>query len=325
MNKHEAAQLVTGGTSNWVKEEGEGGASVNIALCKYWGKRNEELNLPVTSSLSIGLPGLGAQTKVRPAARDAFFVNGTPMDSAAKAAARVFDFIRLFTREPVEVKTESTVPLAAGLASSASGFAALTKALNDGFGWNLSGRGLSILARLGSGSASRSVFDGFVRWQAGEREDGMDSFAEPLEAVWPDLRMGLLLLSDKAKPIGSREAMKRTVETSLLYRQWPARVKEDLAGLQEAVSRRDLTQLGRHAEQNALGMHATMLESWPPVMYWLPESVQAIHGVHALRESGVPVYFTMDAGPNVKLIFTAAHESAVRSAFPEVRIIAPFG
>ncbi len=324
MNKHEAAQFVIGGMNEWTKEEGEGRASVNIALCKYWGKRNEELNLPVTSSLSIGLPGLGAQTKVRSAARDVFFVNGTRMDSAANAAVRVFDFIRLFTEAPMEVKTESTVPLAAGLASSASGFAALTKALNDGFGWNLSGRDLSILARLGSGSASRSVFDGFVQWHVGSRGDGMDSFAEPLEAVWPDLRMGLLVLSDKAKKIGSREAMKRTVETSKLYQQWPARVEEDLAGLQEAISQRNLTQLGRHAEQNALGMHATMLESWPPVIYWLPESVEAIHRVHALRESGVPVYFTMDAGPNVKLMFTAAEEVAVQSSFPKVRIIAPF-
>ena len=324
MNKREAAQQITGWKNDWKKDAGTGAASVNIALCKYWGKRDEELNLPITSSLSIGLPGLGAETTVRPAKQYAFSVNGTDVDADAKSARRVFDFARLFTDQPVKVETQSTVPLAAGLASSASGFAALALALNDGFGWHLPGRDLSILARLGSGSACRSVFDGFVRWHAGTRPDGMDSFAEPLEAVWPELRMGLLVLSDQAKKIGSREAMKRTCETSLLYRQWSAKVETDLAGLLKAIDRRDLTQLGRHAETNALGMHATMMETWPPVIYWLPESVAAIHRVHALRESGVEVYFTMDAGPNVKLLFTADAEPAVANAFPAVKIIRPF-
>jgi len=322
--KEETVRQITGGACDWRKGTGTGAAWVNIALCKYWGKRNEELNLPVTSSLSISLPGLGAETTVRGAEADFFTVNGTPVDAASKASRRVFDFVHLFTADPVAVETRSTVPLAAGLASSASGFAALVLALNDGFGWGLGGRELSMLARLGSGSASRSVYTGFVQWHAGVRDDGMDSYAERLEAEWPALRIGLLLLSDRAKSVGSREAMKRTRDTSLLYRQWPARVEADLAALQEAVRRCDIELLGRHAEQNALGMHATMLESWPPLLYWLPESVAAIHRIHALRGEGVPVYFTMDAGPNVKLIFTREQETAVRSAFPEVRVMAPF-
>ena len=324
-NKREAARQITGGACTWKKAAGFGEAAVNIALCKYWGKRNGELNLPVTSSLSIGLPGLGAKTTVSPAPRYAFSVNGSTVDPAAKSATRVFDFVRLFTEQPVAVETHSTVPLAAGLASSASGFAALVLALNDGFLWNLPGRELSILARLGSGSASRSIFDGFVLWHAGTREDGMDSFAEPLpNSTWPELRMGLLILSTQAKKTGSREAMQQTCETSILYRQWPAKVEADLAGIREAIARRDMEQLGHHAESNALGMHATMMETWPPVIYWLPESIAAIHRVHALRADGVPVYFTMDAGPNVKLLFTAAAEAAVTSAFPEVRVIHPF-
>jgi len=177
---------------------------------------------------------------------------------------------------------------------------------------------------MGSGSASRSVFDGFVEWHAGERDDGMDSYAEGLPGRWPDLCMGLLMLSEAEKPIGSRPAMQRTVETSRLYAGWPAKVSADLAELKAAIAEKDFEKLGQTAESNALAMHATMMDAWPPVLYWLPETVATIRNVWQLRAEGLPLYLTMDAGPNVKLLFLKGDVDKVRSAFPDVEVTAPF-
>ena len=319
-----AKQLIAGRGSADVTGRGRGEAPVNIALCKYWGKRCKVLNLPETSSLSVALPGLGAVTTVQAADCAEVVLNGARLPESSSACRRVLDYIRLFTDEPLRVESRSTVPLAAGLASSASGFAALALALNDYYGWGLTPKACSIAARLGSGSACRSVYDGFVEWQAGEQPDGSDSYAVALPEVWPDFCVGLLLVSKAQKPVGSREAMQRTCETSTLYRSWGAKVNENLAGIKAAIQARDMSRLGRQAESNALAMHATMMDSWPPVLYWLPESLAIIQQVHALRAEGLPLYFTMDAGPNVKLLFEKTVEADVRAVFPSVQVIHPF-
>ena len=223
------------------------------------------------------------------------------------------------------METHTNVPVAAGLASSASGFAALVLALDELMGWGLGRKDLSILARMGSGSASRSLYEGFVEWHAGEREDGMDSYAEPLDTAWPDLRIGLVLLSEGEKPVGSREAMNRTVETSALYASWPDLVARDIGRIKPALMRQDLHAMGSIAESNALSMHATMIGAWPPVVYWTPESLRTMHEVWQLRADGLPLYFTMDAGPNVKLIYEAGSQDRVQEAFPGLISVQPFG
>ncbi len=303
-------------------------APANIALCKYWGKRDAELNLPTASSLSISLGKLGSEVTLAPrAGHDRFTLNGQLIAPESSFARRAAAFLGLFRPAPdfyYDVTATNTVPTAAGLASSASGFAALTLALNELFAWKLDRRKLSILARLGSGSASRSLFEGFVEWHAGRAPTGMDSFAEPLATKWPDLRIGLVVLSDKEKPIGSRDAMAQTRDTSPLYAVWPETVARDLVALKEAISQRDFTQLGEVAEGNALAMHATMLAARPAILYFLPESIEAIHTVHALRAEGCEVYFTMDAGPNLKLLFRKADLRYVIKGFPEVQVVAPF-
>jgi len=314
---------MAGQDSEPVKEVGNGQALVNIALCKYWGKRDETLNLPVTSSLSVSLPGLEAVTTVTPAERTTFIVNGQERSPETAASKRVFDFVNLFTSQPVLVQTESSVPIGAGLASSASGFAALTLALDDLLGLGLTVHELSIAARLGSGSACRSIYTGFVEWRAGKRDDGMDSYAVPIKKQWPGFCVGLLLLSDQEKKISSRNAMKRTRDTSVLYQQWPRKVAENFSQIKHAIDINNINVLGRHAESNALAMHATMMDSWPPIIYWLPETVEAIERVHALRADGVNVYFTMDAGPNVKLLFLEEQAPVIQKAFPEMRVIHP--
>ncbi len=300
-------------------------APANIALCKYWGKRDEELNLPITSSLSMSLGAWGATTEIAPRdGADRVWLNGGEQRPDSSFAARVSAYLDLFrTDHGFDVRTESRVPIAAGLASSASGFAALVLALNELYGWGLERRALSILARLGSGSACRSVHDGFVEWHAGSRADGMDSFAEPLARTWPELRLGILEVSAAEKAIGSRAGMKSTVATGALYASWPEKVADDLLEVHAALETHDFERLGRAAESNALSMHATMLSAWPPVLYWLPDSVKAMHAVWAARERGAPVYFTMDAGPNLKLLFLESDRSIMEKEFPNMRIVEP--
>ncbi|MBN1543625.1 diphosphomevalonate decarboxylase [candidate division KSB1 bacterium] len=303
-------------------------APANIALCKYWGKRNSELYLPQTSSLSVSLGDLGTQTTLSIASDcDMVVLNGHKVEPENAFARRLSAYLDLFRGDkPIffHIDTANTVPTAAGLASSASGFAALVLALQSLYGWSLDGCHLSILARLGSGSACRSIYHGFVEWQAGIADDGFDSYAEPLPETWPDLRVGILTLSTAEKPIGSRQAMQHTLETSTLYRAWPQQVESDLPLLRRAIAERDLHLLGQTAENNALAMHATLLAARPAILYWLPESVQSIRTIHDLRKQGAAVYLTMDAGPNVKLLFEKNDVECIRERFPKVAIVSPF-
>jgi diphosphomevalonate decarboxylase len=304
--------------------EADAFAPANIALCKYWGKRNTELNLPVTSSLSMSLGELGSRCRI--SLRDdvdEIILNGTPLapDSPfSTRASRYLDLFRKTTGCYYRLDTTNTIPTAAGFASSASGFASLVLALNTLHGWDLPDSALSILARLGSGSACRSLWQGFVEWHAGRAPDGSDCYAEPLDAEWPELRIGLLVLEAGKKPIGSREAMQRTVETSALYRAWPGKVATDLRTLRKAIEARDIELLGATAESNALSMHATMMAAIPPVLYWLPASITTMQSIWQCRREGLPVYLTMDAGPNIKLLFLSEHKTAVQERFPDILI-----
>jgi len=328
LNKQSIVEKITGARRSPAHEHGEAFAPSNIALVKYWGKRNDELNLPVTSSLSISLGNLGTRTAVELIdGSDVILLNGLPVPSDTSFSKRLREYLDLFRPAPgtgYRVTTHNTIPTAAGLASSASGFAALALALDHLHGWQLKPRDLSILARLGSGSASRSVFKGFVEWHAGSADDGMDSFAEPLCAVFPDLMIGLIKISVAEKPVSSRVGMKRTIETSTLYQTWPAQVARDLKSIRRAIETSDFELLGRTAENNALTMHATAIASWPPTLFWLPESVKIMQAIWSWRASGMPVYFTMDAGPNIKLIALRDQVAALSSHLHSIEWIAPF-
>ncbi len=320
---------ILAGAKTRAKEQGSAFAPSNIALCKYWGKRDTSLNLPVNSSLSISLGNLGTQTEISVCEGvDRVFLNGKMQDPSTSFSQRISSFLDLFRpmlgHGGFEVRTENNIPTAAGLASSASGFAALVLALDDLAGWGLDRQKLSMLARLGSGSASRSVYDGFVQWYAGCQPDGMDSFAERIDHTWPEFRIGVLELSSAEKPVGSRDGMKRTVETSELYKSWPLQAADDLVTLHAAIDAYDFELLGKTAERNALAMHATMLAAWPPLLYLQPESIEQIHKVQRVRAEGLDVYLTIDAGPNIKLLFLEESETAVREAFQKLQIIKPF-
>lgn len=309
-------------------QQGEAYAPVNIALIKYWGKRNAALNLPMTDSLSISLHHLGTQTQLALIeGTDQIYLNGTLLKAEHPFVQRTSDFLNYFRPQAdwgFRLETCNQVPTGAGLASSASGYAALVLALNDLFQWQLNQSQLSVLARMGSGSACRSLWYGFVHWHAGEREDGMDCYATPLEQTLPQLRIGLITLSDKTKPVSSRSGMQQTVEGLSLYPAWPSMVAKQLKEMQQAIYEQNLSQIGQIAEHNAMAMHATMFSAYPALCYWLPESLATLQQLWAYREQGLACWATMDAGANVKLIFDAKDASDVVQCFPSMQLVEPF-
>jgi diphosphomevalonate decarboxylase len=302
-------------------------APANIALCKYWGKRDGVFNLPVTDSLSISLGNLGSDCRLSLAEEDQVYLGGELLPEESAFVKRLQGFLDMFRGENgyhYRVETSNTVPTAAGFASSASGFASIVMALNQLHGWGLSDQILSCFARIGSGSACRSLWNGFVHWHAGSSADGADSYGEPLHFAWPSIRIGLVHVTAEKKPIASREAMNRTVETSSLYAGWSEQVQKDLPLMLEAIHTQDFGSLGMLSEQNALAMHATMIAARPPVFYWKKRTLEVMHHVWEARAEGIPVYFTIDAGPNVKLLFEDAMTEELRSFFPGMQVTNPW-
>lgn len=302
-------------------------APTNIALCKYWGKRDQELNLPVTNSLSISLGNKGATTIISSSGQihDHVILNDKEIDLASSFGKRLIAFLNLFRKpeEKFNIILHVNIPIAAGLASSACGFASLVKALNELYQWHLSEKELSIFARLGSGSACRSLWDGFVEWHAGSRSDGMDSYGEKLKFTWPELRVGLLLISEKEKEMSSREAMQRTIDTSAAYQLWPQRVREDLSAIKQALHDKNFELLGKTAESNAMMMHAMMLTAHPPIQYSTAETLALMQKIWRLRNEGLSVYFTQDAGPNLKLLFLEKDAKVIAENFSGIEIVKP--
>lgn len=287
---------------------GKARAFTNIALIKYWGKKDQQLILPMNNSLSLTLDAFYTETSVsfsKDYTKDTFYLDGQLQDE--KATQKVQRFLDLARKqanmfEYATVCSQNFVPTAAGLASSASGLAALAGACNTALGLNLSSKELSRLARKGSGSACRSIYGGFVEWEKGNSD--YNSFALPITSNhWEDeLAMIFILINDKTKEIPSRNGMQRTVETSSYYDDWVKSAEIDIKKAKEAITQNDFQALGEVTESNCLKMHATTLAASPPFTYWTPDSLKAMHKVRAMRQSGQDCYFTMDAGPNVKVL-----------------------
>jgi diphosphomevalonate decarboxylase len=310
-----------------VRERGTAGRAValahpNIALIKYWGKRDEHLVLPRVDSLSMTLDVFPTTTGVRldpGAEHDEVNLNGRPAEG--EALRRVVAFLDLVRERAglahrAVVDTENTVPTGAGLASSASGFAALAVAAAAAYGLDLDATALSRLARRGSGSASRSVFGGFAMWHAGldsgtAAEADLSSYAEPVPTGDLDPALVVAVVNAGPKTVSSRAAMRRTVDTSPLYEPWAVSSKDDLTEMRAALLAGDIEAVGEIAERNALGMHATMLAARPAVRYLSPATLTVLDSVLQLRRDGIAAYATMDAGPNVKVLCRRADADQV--------------
>ncbi|VVB54439.1 Diphosphomevalonate decarboxylase [uncultured archaeon] len=292
-------------------EKGTCRANANIALVKYWGKRDETLMLPQNGSISMTLDGMHTTTTVEflPSLKADEVTLNDALLADGKEFAQVVEHLNII-REMAKIKTFARVasknnfPTAAGLASSASGFAALSMAAAKAAGLKLNPQELSMLSRRGSGSASRSIHGGFVEWKRGEKSDGTDSYAQQIAppSHWPNFRMLTTVVSTSEKKVKSRAGMKQTVETCPLYPGWLSSVNADLDAVRSGIKEKDFHKVGATAEHNCLKMHATMIATNPPIIYWNPATMEIIHLVQVMREEGVPVYFTIDAGPNVKVI-----------------------
>lgn len=289
-----------------MNKKGRARANSNIALIKYWGKEDEKLAIPMNSSLSITLDCFYTDTEVlfdKNLKEDVFYLDGKVQ--SGNSLNRVSKFVDLFRRESgildrVIVKSYNHVPTAAGLASSASGFAALGAALNVASGLNFDKKTLSTYIRQGSGSATRSVYGGFVQWEKGHSNETSYAFKVD-DGDW-DVGMIIVVVNDKKKKISSTLGMKSTVETSPFYSGWVKNAKTDIEDIKIAIKNRDIDEVGKITERNALMMHGTMLGARPPILYWQKETMEAMEIVRGLRDMGVSCYFTMDAGPNVKIL-----------------------
>jgi diphosphomevalonate decarboxylase len=298
-------------------------ACANVALVKYWGKRDAALNFPATGSLSIALAALVTETAVElddALADDAVELDGAPATGAART--RVVAFLELVRARAgattrARVRSANRFPTASGLASSASGFAALATAAARAYGLAPSPRELSQLARRGSGSAARSIFGGFVAMHAGERD--ADAYAEPIASPLADrARVVIAIVGGGAvKPHASRDAMVHVAETSPLYAAWLELVPRDLVAARAALAAADLPALGAIAEANALAMHATAIAARPAIVYWRPETLAVLARVRALRDAGRAAWATIDAGPHVKVLTDAADAEAIARALAD--------
>lgn len=310
-------------------------AHPNIAFVKYWGKRNIDRNVPAAGSVSMTLDGLETRTSVEfseALAADSLQLDGEPVGSG-ETLQRVESFLDLVRRRAgieraAQVETRNNFPTAGGLASSASGFAALARAATEAAGVDLNERELSALARRGSGSAARSVFGGFVRMEVGEEGEGAAGF-QIAEADYWDLRCLIAETAEGPKRVGSTEGMLHTERTSPYYDAWIDSVGPDVDDAVSAIRDRNFGALAEVAERSCLRMHAAAMGSDPGLLYWNGTTVELIHRVRAAREGGVDAFFSIDAGPHVKIFCEPSDEADTVSLVEgvdgvnDVRVVGP--
>jgi len=294
-------------------------AHPNIAFVKYWGKRDIDLNLPATGSVSMTLAGLETETTVEfdeSYEFDRLELDGETLTSG-REQERVEDFLdRVRERAGIalhaRVHTHNNFPTAGGLASSASGFAALARAATAAAGLELEDRELSALARRGSGSAARSIFGGFVEMLPGIEEDASEAHARQIADMthW-DLRCLVAETTADEKPIGSTEGMLHTERTSPYYEAWLDTAAGDVVSAVAAIRERDVETLGDLAVTSAMRMHASAIAADPPLLYWNGTTIDLIHRLERARREGMDLFFSIDAGPHVKIFCPEEREAEV--------------
>ena len=292
-------------------------AQPNIALIKYWGKRDSMQNLPAVDSLSLTLSDLYTEMDVRfdpGLAADSLQVNGQRDDSLLPRVVRCLDTVAGSDRPAALVRSRCNFPLGAGLASSASAFAALVVAAAAASGSDFDTGTLAGLAGKASGSAARSLYPGIVVLKSGRAAVRVRSVRSPAE--WP-LCVAVAITDPRQKATGSGAAMEISRETSPFYGRWVDEQPRDLEIALAAVLARDFAALAAISEHNCLKMHSVMWSSRPPLCYWNAATLRCLETVRALQGDGVQVFFTIDAGPQVKAICTTTSAPAVRQALAE--------
>lgn len=272
----------------------------NIAIIKYWGKENAKEMIPSTSSISLTLENMYTETRLSPlpagAMRDEFYINDQLQNEAEhEKMSRIIDRFRQDSADFVRIDTRNNMPTAAGLSSSSSGLSALVKACNAYFETGYETEELAQLAKFASGSSARSFFGPLSAW---------DKDSGAIYPVQTDLKLAMimLVLYDERKPISSREGMRICQATSSNFKEWVEQSAQDYRHMLAYLKDNDFDRVGRLAESNALLMHSTTQTAQPPFSYLTDQSYAAMDFIKELRQKGERCYFTMDAGPNVKVL-----------------------
>ncbi|CAD5217268.1 unnamed protein product [Bursaphelenchus xylophilus] len=281
---------------------------INIALIKYWGKKNEKLIIPCNDSVSLAIDDLYAETTIHFTSdgQDSVAINGKPVDLTAKSRFHnVFSEYRRTVNQPnikIHVDSRTNFTVAAGLASSAAGFAAIAFALGE-LG-NLTQEQTVRLARLGSGSACRSVLKGFVHWHAGNKSDSDEESTcdiIPSPEFWKTVRAVVFEQKDSEKDVPSTDGMQKTVETSTLFAHRVQKVvPQHVLDLKKAVAASDFEALGKVIIQESNQLHAVCLDTYPPILYLNDRSRALINFICSYNKSQgrLVAAYTFDAGPN---------------------------
>lgn len=300
-------------------------AGANIAFIKYWGNQGRGANLPLNPSISMTLADCSTRTTAQllPGAEtdDILLEDRLPPQKSLRRLTAFLDFIRALAQrsEKLRVRSQNSFPTACGIASSASGFAALATAATAAYGLAPDPVELSRIARMGSGSAARSVMGGFVALHCGDTHETACAEQIAPETAWPRLRDLIVVVSRDEKPVSSAEGHRLARTSEMLAARLQA-VTQRAQHVRRAIINNDLAALGRAAEADALSMHAVMMTSSPPLLYWSPHTLEMIQYVWDLRSDGIQAWFTIDAGPNLHIITSQEHLPAI-----EKRIHDDFG
>mmetsp|Transcript_2635 Transcript_2635/g.7917 ORF Transcript_2635/g.7917 Transcript_2635/m.7917 type:complete len:386 (+) Transcript_2635:37-1194(+) len=297
-------------------------APVNIALVKYWGKRDEDLILPVNSSLSVTLDTAALRTMttasvVEDTSKVTMSLNGQEIDlQSNRRICAVVDRLRAMAGKQevgLRITSENNFPTAAGLASSAAGLSCLAYTIANVLGAKESYPGeLSAVARQGSGSACRSLYGGFVKWNMGTADDGSDSIAEQVvdEKFWDDIRILICVVDDRKKSTSSTTGMNTSVRTSqLLQYRAETIVPRRMKDMEDAIRSRDFSTVAELTMKDSNQFHAVCLDTYPPISYLNETSKSVIAAIHEFNAASneIRAAYTFDAGPNAVLLCRAAH------------------
>jgi diphosphomevalonate decarboxylase len=281
-------------------------APANIAFIKYWGKKSDKLRIPMNSSISMNLSDVYTITSAcygKGFKEDIVRIDGENVKGVEKERiVKFIDLVRSKTRikEKVEIISRNNFPKGTGIASSASGFAALALALTRAVGLDLNKKELSILARLGSGSACRSIPDGFVEWKSGKTSDSSYAYTLFPPDYW-NICDVIAIVGEKSKKVSSTQGHALT-ESSPFIKSRILGMNMKIREIKTALRKKDFTAFGQIIEEETFNMHAVMMTSNPPLIYWNPLTLKLILSIIEWRKEGLESYFTIDAGPNVHVI-----------------------
>lgn len=287
----------------------------DIALVKYWGKKDEVLRLPENGSIAMKLDSLHTITTVafdEHLTRDEVVIQGESEEGESGRAVKHLDRIRTLARSNLfaRVVSQNTFPKATGLSSSSSGFAALTIAVARAIGLSLSQKELSILARQGSGSACRCVCGGWVEWLSGDTSES--SYSESIfSADYWDVRDIVVVVDEGRKKISSTEGH-MSAQTSIAFTERQRRIGEKIEKTKRLIADKNFPMLGELVEAEALEFHSILLTSTPPMIAWYPGTVEVMREVQAMREEGIQAYFTINTGFNIHVLTLPQFERQVK-------------